>query len=456
MKKKILLAFYLLMPFSIIKAQNKVSITNPLIEPVTIIQKQAYKVKCCDTIEFKNLATLPKNILVPKKQFNKISRNHFSVIAGGGAASTPGVSNVSLDLLEAKFDIKGSYASNEGKFLFSLAVSGDKEGTSTTLFEDKKTGGKFSSAIGIGVNIRKRYYFLNKEKNRIDNGISKINYKYRSRFLEICNDCIEKDQSKKCDAIVEDTFIQKYLNDSICNYLYSLKDLAANEENDLYLSAKWSSFYQIWISLNGSLGGEKVYSAQQTYNYIIDSVITNKLNTGHLLLGLNYFYYNNRLKLNSLMNAGFGYEKSNNLVDLEKFTVTESSATVDTIVRAPSSQKRDFSTKYDAFNGKILSKDNFLAYFNWYCLFGKNVPLGFHFGVESRNNLNIGDRSLTSLTLGILTSAKKKDDSKTNLTVELFYKVNGTANKDFLDFGNDKKSFIGLNFSIPIVTAPIN
>jgi hypothetical protein len=149
-----------------------------------------------------------------------------------------------------------------------------------------------------------------------------------------------------------------------------------------------------------------------------------------------------------------GYEKSNNLDDLEKFTVSEGAGVTDTLVSFPSSQKRDFSTKYDAYNGKIQSRENALVYVNLYVLFGKELPFGFHVGLESRNNLKISDQSITSLTIGALGSFQKKDNSKSAVTVELFYRVSG-SNEILLDPVNlSDKYVLGLNFGIPIVAAP--
>ncbi|MFY7972706.1 MAG: hypothetical protein ACOVOO_12240 [Flavobacteriales bacterium] len=391
--------------------------------------------------------------LIPEEYFEKTRRKYFSAISQSAFVTAPGVSAVSADILDAKFSLKGNYTSENGKWLLSLGINGDKEGNTATLFEDKKTGGKFSADLGIGKMMFTRFFYSANEKDRVISELDFINAKYRIELEKSCN-CEGERESTDCESYTALESKMRYNELLKYRQIRALRDSMKKEEVRLFNSAQWTSYHMGWITLSGSLGGEKVYSAVNSFNYLTDTVVTNKLNTSSLLLGGNYFWHNEHRQVNLLFNLGMGYEKSNNLDDLEKFTVSEGAGVTDTLVSFPSSQKRDFSTKYDAYNGKIQSRENALVYVNLYVLFGKELPFGFHVGLESRNNLKISDQSITSLTIGALGSFQKKDNSKSAVTVELFYRVSG-SNEILLDPVNlSDKYVLGLNFGIPIVAAP--
>lgn len=391
--------------------------------------------------------------LVPDQYFTKIKRKYFSSISQSAFVTSPGVSGVSADILDAKFGLKGNYESNNGKWNLSIGINGDKEGNTATLFEDKKTGGKFSADVGLGRIVFSRFLFSPSERRRVITELDFINAKYRIAMEEVCfceeqkelNDCPES-KKMKCDL--------GYNNMLKCRHLKVLADSMEMEKSRLFNGAKWTNYHLGWITISGSYGGEKVYSAVNNFNYLTDTVVTNKLNTASLLLGGNYFWHNERRHVNLLLNLGIGYEKSNNLGDLEKFTVSEGAGISDTLVSFPSSQKRDFSSKYDAYNGQVKSRENNLWYSNVYVLFGSTLPFGLHLGVEGRNKWKSKDPRVTTLTIGALGSFQKKDNSKSAVTVELFYRVTGTNDVLLNPVNLSDKYVLGLNFGVPIVAAP--
>jgi|GEM_PF-4917825 len=402
----------------------------------------------CDIFSFKFGITTDEDELVPDEQFEIMKRKTFTALTGGQSTTAPGVGAFGLELLDAKFNIKGSLTTKSGSYFANFSLSGDKEGNTATLFEDKKTGGKFQGEVSLGFGIGETRFYSPEEKIEINGRIDAADYNYYKHSKHCCD--LELDSCE--DDAINRNNKQDYYTASLIAKLQSLNDSADAKRNAIYQSAKWTSMHRGWLAFRFGLGGDKVYSAKNTYTFLADTVVTNKLLTMNAGAEINYYYSSQERKLSLLINAGAGYERTNNLIDLEKFTVSESSSTTDTIIKTPSSHKRDFSVKYDAYSGNVTNRYNFLSYINLFGMYGEQQGFGIHLGAESRNNLLISDKSYTSLMIGVITSTFKKADSKSILNVELYYKVNGTVDDiTRLKFGSNRQSEIGLTFNIPFI-----
>ena len=399
-----------------------------------------------------------EDALMSGARFSSVSARYFSFIAAGQDVTAPAVNNFSVDLLDAKFDIKGAVAIRNKKdkiiSLINLNVSGDKEGNSATLFEDKKTGGKFEGELKFSFGPWKRFVYSRQEKERIWKLIRESDKKYYTEYLRQIHCTPVKKED--CDTLFKDAFLMS-LSDPDATLAIKLKaitDSAETEQARIFNSAQWLRVQMLWVTLKGKAGGEKVYSVTQTLNYINDSVEKNNLMTGYWGLEGNY-YLNWHRGLVVYANLGIGWERSNNILELDKISVTESLSMKDTTITNPNnSRKRDYSTKYDAFNGEIKTVDNILEYVNIYALLGKQQFFGCHVGLEYRSNTTIPNN--TALTLGILTNASKKGDAKSTVSIEAFIKFNQINKTTVIDFENEHKTQIGLTFNVPIPSLPKN
>ncbi|MCW3070314.1 MAG: hypothetical protein JWO44_204 [Bacteroidetes bacterium] len=390
-----------------------------------------------------------ENKLIPDEYFTSISTKYFSFLAVGQDVTAPAVNNFSIDLLDAKFDIKGAVGIKNNKFLLNVGLSGDKEGNSVTLFEDKKTGGKFDAELKLSWSPLRKFRYTKEEKKRVWVKIREIDYKYYSKYLRDSL-CPAPEYKEKCTAIAQNDFIKSFPSDSIAIKRQAIIDSAEAKQKAIFNSAHWNSIHMLWFTAKGKLGGENVYSVTQTLNYVNDSVKKNNLMTVYGGIEANY-YYNSHKGLALFLNVGFGYERTNNIIDLDKISVTESVSMKDTNVIDPNSRKRDFSTKYDAFTGQIKTVENRLTYINIYSLFGTQQLFGLHFGLEYRDSKHSNS---TAFITGLIANVPKKGDAKSAVSIEVFLKLNQVNKTTEIDFGNEHKSTIGLTFNIPIPSLP--
>lgn len=402
-----------------------------------------------------NTGKKQKKIMIPNENFAPISARYFSFLAAGQDVTTPAVSNFSIDLLDAKFDLKGGVGFYDNRFLLNVAISGDKEGNIATLFEDKKTGGKFESELKLSWSPYKfrKFTFSKEEDTKIWDKIREVDYKYYSDYLSIKKNCPPK--PKPCDSIYKnDPFLSTFTRNSY-EEMQAIIDSAKAKRQEVFNSAEWVSIRAAWVTAKFKVGGDKVYSITQTPNYINDTIRKNNLLTAYAGLEFN-FYYTHSKGFTFYANAGLGYERSNNASDLDKVTVTQSVSMKDTTVKDPNSQKRDISAKYDAFAGEIKSTDNISGYLNIYTLFGVKQPFGVHLGIEGKSNLKDGADKISNvaLTTGLIGNVSKKGDTKSVVSVEIFLKLNRINKSATIEADNERHTQIGMTFNVPIPSIP--
>ncbi len=398
------------------------------------------------------------NELIPTdtNTFQKVFRNHFSFLTTGQGTTAPAVSVVSIDLLDARFDIKGSIPltkSDTTSLVFmNIGLSGDRDGNLVSLFNGNKAGGKFNGEVSISFAPQGKFFWDSKAQTKMYEMMGDLDRKLYPKYMKIRN-CTKDLPDGLCDTTNNNKEYDLLFKGINSDRLKAFKDTIIMEREKIYMKAPWSSIHMYWLTVKGKIGGNSVYTINQTMNYVTDSVQEKSLITGLAAFEGNYFYENPK-RCMLYLNVGLGLEWTDNIKDLRKVAVTESISMKDTSVVDPNGQKRDIADKYDAYNGTITKKLNFLVYSNLYIFPGDQRLFGFKFGAEYRNDLStLTDEFVknTSLIGGFIANIPKKGDAKSLIGVEIFLRVNGI---DRIDFDNDNNTSIGLAFNVPIPMLP--
>jgi hypothetical protein len=396
------------------------------------------------------------NELIPGADFQKVFRNHFSFLATGQSTTSAGVSSLSIDLLDARFDIKGSIpltrSTSRRQVFINLGLSGNRDGNVVSLFNGSKAGGKFDGEIAISFMPKGKFFWLPEQRVKIYGMMKELDRKYYPEFIRL-RDCTGDLPDGLCDEHVENDAFNILFAGSRIDKLNAFADTVRLHREKVYSKAQWSSVHMFWVTAKGKMGGNEIYTISQTMNYVTDSVQKHSLLTGRAALELNYFY--ERPDCGMLYaNLGIGPEWTDNLKDLKKVAVTESISMKDTLVVDPNGQKRDIADKYDAYSGTITKKLNLLVYANAYFFPGNQRLFGLKLGAEYRDDVSTTTDTFcenTSLIGGFIANIPKKGDAKSLVGVEIFLRVNGI---DRIDFDNDHNTSVGLAFNVPIPMLP--
>ncbi len=156
-----------------------------------------------DTIRIDNFVNRRGFTQVDPKFFNQISGRYFSFLAAGQDLNAPFVNNISMDLADAKFSLTGAISLNKShSLLLNVKVSGDKEGTTASLFNDYKTGGNFNGEVALSWKVHTRYKFSSDSRRTNQIKLRQLENENLKRFSEIYSVSIPMADAQNYQALL--------------------------------------------------------------------------------------------------------------------------------------------------------------------------------------------------------------------------------------------------------------
>jgi len=208
-------------------------------------------------------------------------------------------------------------------------------------------------------------------------------------------------------------------------------------EKNIVLTAYTLKWFSIFANLNN-----------RTFNFydpnleFINQVKKQRTNNYEFGLSGNIFH-NSSNNFSSLFGAiGASYKSEDNFSSLDESTITETTKITDNgLTRTNTTNKKVYSGEYNS-SLKYLK-----LYVDFYWFLDKEQSIALHFNPEVRRNFN--EFNEDNYTLGLFLSLQDKENQKSKINIELFYKKTNQT------FSNDTDAVLNSQLGVK-TTFPFN
>jgi hypothetical protein len=446
-----------------------------------------------------------RDSLISQASFNKLIKLQFGQLATGQTSANVASNFGALDITQGKFVFNGSLPVGNS-FFITAALEGSIDNNVSQIFNNFKLNN--NTSVDLRLNFRlpggTTFFYTKEDKAKLQNEINKVIITYEGDTTKIGNeqelrdirrqllkytldsidreidvsriekDTILKDKTKSYNVLGQadfDRYGQKsrkllelkqaryevkskfdsltFSINRIPNYANGVKkDLEKRKDDQIEaieLDADWNAIQIQWLSIRINPVRSKFYiidTFRYYFSQVFDTVLTNSL----YALEYSYYFYSRKRKIAHYANVGVGYSRMDNRKELVTFDVT------DTWKRDSARTSRTYSSKVNAYSGKLSEDRYYNLYFNYYIFLLNRNSFGFHTfpDIQWRE----GTSALYNLGLGLIFSFKKKGEEKTIINAEPYFKL--TDISDVLGKGTSfiHRNVVGVRFGIPFNPDP--
>ncbi len=442
-----------------------------------------------------------KDGLISQASFSKLLRQTFGQVATGQSSSGSLANYASLDIVQGRLNFNGSIPIHNN-FILTTALAGKIDNSVSQLFSNFK--------INNNTNIDTRLYFLipkgtifftNDDRASLKSEISKIDLRFIDDSSRLVNNInlsttklelmvftlnslkrreaelerlisnnksnlmLDSDNQPQNLAAADDyqENMRKLLEtrkaigeaklqiDSLQysdkhqeNYrVGAIKDLDRKRRErieEAELNASWNAIQLQWISFRVNLSRSKFFMLDtlKAFNkQVFDTVLTNAF----FGIEYSYYYYSRKRKMAHYFNLGAGFSHTDNRSQLDTYEVTDSWK------RDSARTSRSYSSKVNAYNGELTEDICYTFYGNYYVYLLNKNTLGMHVFPDIQWREGYGPQY--NAGIGIVFSFKKKDDEKTIINAEPYFKLIDISNVHGKTMPLVRRNEMGIRIGVP-------